>query len=84
MQSSTENLSRKYRLGGPQVDRDMKWIVNDSELLQSQQREELNIDSDSEKRVHFLCHSFLTLEFYVAFIRISRENSLASIGRTRH
>lgn len=47
------SMSQKYRLsGGPQVDRDMRWILSDSELLkQPQQREDLDFDRHSERKV---------------------------------
>ena len=51
MQSSVDLLPKKYRLGGPQLDRDMKWIMNDSETIQPQQREDLQIDRNAEKKV---------------------------------
>ena len=51
MQSSFDLLPKKYRLGGPQLDRDMKWIMNDNETIQPQQREDLQIDRQAEKKV---------------------------------
>ena len=50
--SAGELLTKKYRLGGgPQADRDMKWIMNDSELLQPHgERDDLNIDRQSERK----------------------------------
>jgi hypothetical protein len=53
LSSSSDVLSsKKYRLGGPQLDRDAKWILSDNELLRPpQQREDLDFDRNSEKKV---------------------------------